>query len=424
MKVLVIGGGGKEHAIVWKLSQSRHVNKIYCCPGNAGIAEIAECIDVSPHDVDALIDLVKYEWIDLTIVSTEEPLSRGTVDSFEKEGCRILGPNRAAARLGSGRVFVKDLLRLYRIPTAEYKVFTFYLHAEDYVRLKGTPVVIKADGLAEDGTFLALTVEEAIDALRLIMKDRVFGDAGKQVIVEEALKGEEVSFMIFTDGETFAPLAVSKNHKRILDGDMGPNTGGMGAYSPVPIITKEIETVIMRKIMRPILKALDSEGIKYKGILSADILINNGNPYVLGLDCTFGDPEIQAILPRLKTDLMDIALAIADERLFDIQNVIEWRQEASVCVVASSKGYPGKYQKGFVISGLEKVKKMKDVAVFHAGTTYNDGDIVTSDGKVISVSAIGDDIKDAREKVYRAIKEIYFEGIHYRKDIGYNVQLQ
>lgn len=421
MKVLVVGGGGKEHAIVWKLSQSRHVDRIYCCPGNAGISEIAECIDVSPYDFDALIDFVKYEWIDLTIVSTEEPLLKGVGDLFEKEGCKILGPNRAAAQLGASRVFAKDLMRLYGIPTAEYKVFTFYLHAEDYVRLKGTPLVIKADGPVEgDGTFEAFTVEEAIDALRLIMKDRVFGDAGKQVIIEEALKGEEISFMIFTDGKTFAPLAVSKNHKRIFDGDMGATTEGMGAYSPVPVITKQIETAIMGKIMRPLLKALNSEGIQYRGILSADILIDKGNPFVLELDCTFGDPEMQTVLPRLKTDFMEIALVIANERLSDIQNIIEWKQEASVCIVVSSRGYPSKYQKGLVISGLEKAKKMKDVIVFHAGTAYNNDDIVTSDGRVVSVSALGADIQDARAKAYRAVEEIFFEGMHYRKDIGIN----
>ncbi len=423
MKVLVIGGGGKEHAIVWKLSQSRHVDRIYCCPGNAGIAEIAECIDVSPHDFDALIDFVKYEWIDLTIVSAEEPLSSGIVDSFEKEGCRILGPNRAAVQLKASRVFAKDLMRLYGIPTAEYKVFTFYLHAEDYVRLKGTPLLIKTDGITDgNGTFVAFTVDEAIDALRLIMRESVFGDAGKQVIIEEALKGEEISFMIFTDGKSFVPLAVSRNHKRIFDGDMGPITQGMGAYSPVPVITKQIESVILGRIMRPMLKALNSEGIRYKGILSADILIDKGNPYVLEVDCTFGDPGIQAVLPRLKTDFMEIALVITEERLSDIQNIIEWRQEASMCIVVSSMGYPGKYQKGLVISGLEKAKKMKDVVVFHAGTAFNNGDIITSDGRVVSVSAIGADIQDARAKAYRAVEEIFFEGMHYRKDIGYNVQ--
>ncbi|MEW6213726.1 MAG: phosphoribosylamine--glycine ligase, partial [Nitrospirota bacterium] len=413
----VIGGGGKEHAIVWKLSQSRHVNRIYCCPGNAGIAEIAECIDVSPHDFDALVDFVKYEWIDLTIVGHEEILSRGIVDAFEKEGCRIFGPNRAAAQIGSSRVFAKDLMRLYRIPTAEYKVFTSYLHAEDYVRLKGTPIVIKADGsVEENGVFVASTVEDAIDALRLIMKERIFGDAGKRVIVEENLKGEEVSFMVFTDERTIMPLAGSQNYKRMFNGNTGPDTKGMGAYSPAPIITNELEASIMEKIMRPALKALNSEGIKYKGILYAGLMVDKGRPYVLKFNCVFGDPETQTVLPRLKTDLMDIVLAIIEERLSDIN--IEWRQKASVCVVVTSRGYSDKYQKDIIITGLERVKTMKDVVVFHAGTSFKNDDIVTSGGRVISVTATGADIKDARAKAYKALEKIHFDGMHYRKDIG------
>lgn len=420
MKVLVIGGGGREHAIVWKLSQSRHVDRIYCCPGNAGIAEIAECIDVDPRNFDALLDFVKYEWIDLTIVGPAESSSQGVVDLFEKEGCRILGPNRAAARVGLSRVFAKDLMRLHRIPTAEYKVFTSYLHAEDYLRLKGIPIVIKADMPVNDNndTFTAHTLEEAVEALRIIMKGRTFDDFGKRVILEKSLEGEEISFMVFTDGKIIAPLEVSKNYKRIFDGDKGPNTKGMGAYSPVFFFTKKLEALIIAKIVGPVLKALSSEGIKYKGILSADILISNGNLYVLDLNCSFGDPEIQAVLPRLRTDLMDIALAIADKRLFDIQNKIEWAKEASVCVVASSRGYPDKYQKGLVISGLEGFKEMGDVFVFHSNTVYNNSDIVTSGGRVISVTATGSDVKDARAKAYRAIEKIHFEGIHYRKDIG------
>lgn len=419
MKVLVIGGGGKEHAIVWKLSQSRHVKKIYCCPGNAGIAEIAECIDVSPYDFGALVDFIKYEWIDLTIVNAEETLLKGVVDSVEKEGCKIVGPTKASAQIGFSRVFAKDLMRHYRIPTPEYKVFTFYPHAEDYVRLKGYPIVIKADGLiGGNSTFLAFTVEEAIDALRLLMKDRIFGDAVKRVIIEDFLEGEEVAIMVFTDGKTLAPLEILKNHKQLFDADIGPNTEGMGAYSPVPFVKKGMETVIIDKIMRPLLRALHSEGLRHKGILSADILINKEGLYVLELGCTFGDPESQTVLPRLKTDLMEISFAITDERLSDIQNAIEWENEASVCVVASSGGYPRMYQKGFIISGLKEVKKMKDVFVFHAGTVYNNGDIVTSEGRVLSVSAIGFDIKDARAKVYSAVEKIHFERIHYRKDIG------
>lgn len=417
MKVLVIGGGAKEHAIVWKLSQSRHINRIYCCPGNAGIAEIAECIDVSPNDYSALIDFVKYEWIDFTIVGPEKVLLRGIVNAFEKEGCRIVGPDRNAAQLMSSRVFAKNLMRLHRIPTAEYKVFTSYLHAQDYVNLKGAPIVIKADGFSEEnGIFMAFTVEEAIDALKLIMKDKIFGDAGKQVIIEESLKGEKVSFIILTDGKTILPLTSLHKYKRIFDGDTGSNTAGMGAYSPSPIITKEIETIIMEKIMRPAIKALISEGIKYKGILSADLAVDKGIPYVFEFNCCLGDPETQAILPKLKTDFAEIALAIIEERLSDID--IDWRQEASLCIVVSSKGYPGKYQKGVVISGLEKIKTMKDAVAFHAGTSFSNKDIVTSGGRVISITAIGADIKDAKAKAYDAVEKIHFDGMHYRNDIG------
>lgn len=419
MKVLVVGSEGKEHAIVWKLSQSRHVDRIYCCPGNAGISEIAECIDVSPHDDDALVDFVKYEWIDLTIVSAKEPLSKGLVDSFEKGGCKVFGPNKVAAQLGSSRVFAKDFMRLCRIPTAEYKVFTSYLYAEDYVRLKGAPLVIRSDEPVEGcDTYVASTVEEAIDALKIIMKDRDFDNTNRRVIIEEELKGEEVSCMAFTDGNAFVPLSVSKKYRRTFDDDTGPVTEGMGAYSPVPAYTKELATLIMKKIFQPTLKVLISEGLKYKGVFSADILMKDGNPYVIGLDCTFFDPEIQAVFPRLKTDFMEIALAITDERLSDIQSLIEWRQDTSVCIVVSSRGYPGKSQKGFVISGLEKIKNMKDVLVFHTNTGYNNSKIVTLDGRVLSVSARGANIKDAREKAYRALKEINFEGMHYRKDIG------
>jgi phosphoribosylamine--glycine ligase len=419
VKVLVVGGEGKEHAIVWKLSQSRHVDRIYCCPGNAGIAEIAECIDVNPHDDDALVDFVKYEWIDLTIVSTKEPLSKGLVDSFEKGGCKVFGPNRVAAQLGSSKVFAKDFMRLYRIPTAEYKVFTSYLYAEDYVRLKGAPLVIRTDEPVEGcNTYIALTVEEAIEALKIIMKDRDSDNTNRRVIIEEELKGEEISCMAFTDGKVIVPLAVSKKYRRIFDDDTGPVTEGMGAYSPVLAHTKELETLILRKILQPALKALNSEGLKYKGVFSSDILMKNGNPYVLGLDCTFFDPEIQAVFPRLKADFMEIALAITDERLSDIQNSIEWSQDTSVCIVVSSMGYPDKSQNGLIISGLEKIKNKKDIIVFHSHTRYDNSKIVTSGGRVLSVSAIGANIKDAREKAYRALKEINFKGMHYRTNIG------
>jgi len=419
MKVLVIGGGGREHAIVWKLSQSRHVDRIYCCPGNAGISEIAECINIDPYNSEGLVDFVKYEWIDLTIASLEESLYQGVVDLFEKEGRRILGPNKAAAAIGMSRSFAKDLMRLYRIPTAEYKVFTSYLHAEDYLRLKGVPMVIKADQPTEpDGVFIAKHVEEAKEALRMLMKEKTFGDLSKRVILEKHIEGDEVSFMVLADGRTTVPLEASKNYKRMFDGDRGPATQGMGAYSPVSFFTKKQESTVMEKIIHPLLKALNLEGIRYRGVLSVDILFHNGNPYVLELNCSFGDPEIQAVLPRLKTDFMDIALAITDRRLSDIQHKIEWNQGASVCIVASSGGYPGSYQEGLVISGLEQLKEMKDVHAFHLNTAYLNTDFVTSGGRVLSITATGLTLKDGRAKAYRVIEKMHFEGIHYRKDIG------
>ncbi len=417
MKVLIIGGGGREHSIAWKLAQSRHVDKIYCSPGNAGISEIAECIDVGIGDFKALVDVVKYEWIDLTIVGPEEPLSRGIVDAFEKEGRRILGPDKKAARLESSKVFAKDFMKRYGIPSAEYSVFTSYVHAEDHVRMKGAPIVVKADGLAAGkGVFVAKTVDEAIDALRIVMKEKAFGDAGNRVVVEECLEGEEASFMVFCDGKTVKPMASSQDHKRIFDGDRGPNTGGMGAYSPAPVVTKEMEAEIMEKVMWPVMRGLKAEGMKYKGVLYAGLMIKDNTPYVLEFNCRLGDPETQPVLSRLETDLVDIAYAMLDGKLAEID--IRWKPGASVCVVLSSKGYPGKYEKGKVITGFDKVKNEKDVFVFHAGTTFDNGNIVTSGGRVLGVTALGDDIREAKERAYRAVEKIHFEGMHYRKDIA------
>lgn len=416
MKVLVIGGGGREHALVWKLAQSRHVDKIYCMPGNAGISEIAECIDVS-NDFEALLDFVKYEWIDLTIVGPEDPLSKGIVDLFEKEGRRIIGPTKEASRLESSKVFAKDFMKRYGIPTAEYKVFTSYLHAEDYIRIKGAPIVIKADGLAAGkGVFVAKTIDEALESLRLIMKERVFGEAGDRVVIEEFLEGEEASFMAFCDGKTVIPMVSSQDHKRVFDNDEGPNTGGMGACSPAPVVTEEIERIVMNKIMFPAIRGMRAEGIRYKGILYAGLMIKDGRPYVLEFNCRFGDPETQPVLTRLQSDLIDISFAIIEERLSEVE--IKWRPEASVCVVLASKGYPGKYEKGKIIKGLEKLKGLEDLFVFHAGTAYNNGDIVTSGGRVLGVTALGKDIAEARQRAYEAIGNIHFEGMHFRKDIA------
>jgi phosphoribosylamine--glycine ligase len=344
-------------------------------------------------------------------------LSKGIADVFEKEGRKILGPNMKASQLEGSKVFAKDIMKRYGIPTAEYKAFTSFLHAEDYVRLKGAPIVIKADGLAAGkGVIVAETVDEAINALRLIMKDRAFGDAGNRVIVEECIRGEEASFMAFTDGKTILPMVSSQDHKRIFDGDNGPNTGGMGAYSPAPVITENLESIIMENVMRPMVRGLQSEGIKYKGILYAGLMIRNNQPYVLEFNCRLGDPETQPVLSRLKTDLIDIALAITDEKLSDIN--LEWKPDASVCVVIASKGYPGAYEKGEIITGLDDVKKMNDAFVFHAGTAFNNNKLVTSGGRVLGVTALGKDIKDAKDRAYMAIEKIHFNGMHYRKDIA------
>ena len=417
MKVLVIGGGGREHALVWKLSQSSRVTKIFCAPGNAGISEIAECLDIKADDIEALLDFAKYEWIDLTVVGPETPLTAGIVDAFKKENRRIFGPDISGAQLEGSKVFAKDFMRKYGIPTAEYKTFTSYLHAEEYVRLKGAPLVIKADGLAAGkGVIVTESVEEAIDALKLIMREKAFGSAGDRVIVEQCLKGEEASFMILTDGKTVLPLATSQDHKTVFDNDKGPNTGGMGAYSPAPVITKLLEENIIKSIIRPLIRGLKKERIQYRGVIYAGLMICDGKPYVLEFNCRFGDPEAQPVLMRLRSDLFDALKATADGRVNDIK--LSWRRDASLCVVLASKGYPGSYEKWKIINGLDSVKGRDNLMVFHAGTDMNNGDFVTSGGRVLGVTALGRDAREAKATAYRAIKKINFEGMHYRKDIA------
>jgi len=417
MKVLVVGGGGREHAIVWKLAQSRRVDKIFCCPGNAGMAEHAECVDIKPADFDALLDLVKYEWIDLTIVGPEGPLARGICDAFRKEDRKIFGPGGKAARLEASKAFSKDFMRRYGIPTGEYKIFNSYLHAEEYVRLKGAPIVVKADGLAAGkGVIVAKSVDEASEGLRLIMKERAFGPAGDKVVVEECIEGEEASFMAFTDGKTIVPMVSSQDHKRAFDNDEGPNTGGMGAYSPAPVLTPEMEALVMEKVMKPFLKGLKAERMDYRGVIYAGLMIKNGKPYVLEFNCRLGDPETQAVLPRLDSDFFEIALAVSEGKLSE--TMVSWKKDPAVCVVMASGGYPGKYGKGKPINGLDKAKKMKDVIVFHAGTAFDDSQVVTAGGRVLGVTALGKDIKNAKERAYEAVKEITFEGAHFRKDIA------
>lgn len=417
MKVLVVGSGGREHAIVWKLAQSRLVDKIYCAPGNAGISEIAECVSINVNDFDALIDLVKHEWIDITIVGPEEPLAKGIVDAFEREGRKIVGPTKVAAQIESSKVFAKEFMKRHRIPTAEYRVFTSYTHAEEYIRMKGAPIVIKADGLAAGkGVIVAETIDQAFEGLKLIMKEKVFGEAGNKVVIEECLIGEEASYMVFTDGNTIIPLASSQDHKRVFDNDTGPNTGGMGAYSPAPIVTKKIEAKILENIIKPAIYGLKSEKIRYKGILYAGLIIKDEDVYVLEFNCRLGDPETQPIMMRMTNDLLEICLALSDEKLSAIKP--QWQDNASVCVVLASAGYPGSYEKGKLITGLDEVKKIENVYVFHAGTAFTGSNFVTNGGRVLGVTALGKDIKAAKELAYKAIKQIHFEGMHYRKDIA------
>ena len=417
MKVLVVGGGGREHAMVWKIAQSRKVRKIFCAPGNAGIGKMAECVNIKSDRVHDLLNFAKFEGIDLTVVGPEAPLTLGIVDLFEKEGKKIFGVSRAAAELEGSKVFAKELMRRYNIPSAEYKVFYSPIEAEGYIRMKGAPIVVKADGLAAGkGVIVAATVEEAVEAVNLIMREKAFGESGNRVVIEECLKGEEASFMAFTDGETVVPMASSQDHKRVFDGDKGPNTGGMGAYSPAPVVTPELQERVMREVMYPAVRGMKQEGIPYRGVLYAGLMIGEEGPKVLEFNVRFGDPEAQPLLMRLDGDLVDIMLACAEKRL--TPEMVGWKDEAAVCIVAASKGYPGEYQKGTPIHGLEEAAKVQDAVVFHAGTADRDDHVVTNGGRVLGVTAIGKDVAEAIARAYEAISKIKFDGMHYRKDIG------
>jgi len=417
MKVLVIGSGGREHSLVWKLDQSSRVSKIYCAPGNAGISELAESVAISAEDVKDLVSFAKKQKIDLTLVGPESSLTLGIVDAFEKQGLRIFGPSKKGAILEGSKVFTKKFMQDYDIPTAGFTVFRKRERAIEYIERIGAPVVIKADGLAAGkGVIVAQTVQEAIDAIDLIMKDKVFGDAGNRVVIEDFMTGEEASFLAFTDGKTVLPLPTSQDHKPIFDDDKGPNTGGMGAYSPAPVVTPALKKQIMSKIMIPTVKGMAKEGRPYKGVLYAGLMIKNGKAKVVEFNCRFGDPEAQPLLMRLKTDLVDIVEAVLDEQLHKIKLDIDPRP--TVCVVMSSGGYPGSYDKGKVISGLNKAAKQESVVVFHAGTALKNKKIVTAGGRVLGVTAIGNDLDEAIKKAYKTVVMIKWPGSFYRTDIG------
>jgi len=418
MKVLIIGSGGREHALAWKIAQSPKVTKLYCAPGNAGIAQIAECVDIPADEVQALVKYADREQIGLAVVGPEAPLVTGIVDRFEAHKIPIFGPSQGAAELEGSKIFAKHVMRKHAIPTAHYDIFETVDSAEDHIRQAHFPLVIKADGLAAGkGVMVCKERQEALDAIALIMKQRVFGNAGNRVVIEECLVGEEVSILALTDGRSIVPLPTSQDHKRIHDNDKGPNTGGMGAYSPAPVVTDDQAARIEREILIPIVHAMNAEDRRYKGVIYAGLMMTDDGPRVLEFNVRFGDPETQPILFRLKGDLVPVLRAIADGNLQDAK--LDWDPRPAVCVVIASGGYPGHYEKGKVIHGLGQAAALKDVMVFHAGTALrDDGQVVTAGGRVLGVTALGDDIQGAITRAYEACKEIHFEGMQYRTDIG------
>ncbi len=417
MKILVVGGGGREHALVWKIAQSPKVSKVYCAPGNAGISEQATIVPIQANDLNRLLAFALKEKIDLTVVGPEDPLTRGMVDLFESKNLFIFGASRKAAEIEGSKAFAKEMMKKYHIPTALYEVFDDRNEAVKYILNQGAPIVVKADGLAAGkGVIVCKTIEEAIHSVDQIMVEKIFGKAGNRVVIEEYLVGEEASYIAFTDGKTILPMASSQDHKPILDGDQGANTGGMGAYSPAPVVTDEIHERIVEKVLRPVIYGMGEEDRPYKGVLYAGLMIQEGRPKVLEFNARFGDPETQPVLMRMKGDIVPILEACMKGTLS--QHKIEWDNRASVCVVMASKGYPGDYEKGKTIEGLKEVSQMESVFVFHAGTALKDGQIVTNGGRVLGVTGLGEDIPRAIERTYQAVKKISWDGVHYRTDIG------
>jgi phosphoribosylamine--glycine ligase len=417
MKVLIVGGGGREHAIAWKISQSPRVSKIYCAPGNGGIASLAQCVPLNAMDTEGIIGFAKCEGIDLVVVAPDDPLAAGMVDALQHAGIRAFGPNKAAAEIESSKVFSKNLMKKYGIPTAAYEVFDNIYDALDYLKQCSYPTVVKADGLARGkGAIIANNYDEAARAVRSIISDRVFGDAGKRVVIEEFLIGTEVSILAFTDGETLVPMVSSQDHKRAMDNDMGPNTGGMGTFSPSRLYTAEINDLCMKSIYIPTIEAMNKEDRRFKGVLYFGLILTAEGPKVLEYNARFGDPETQVVLPLLKTDIIDIFEAVIDEKL--ATENIEWEDKSAVCVILASGGYPDEYRTGLEITGISEAEKDPAVMVFHAGTKLASDKYYTAGGRVLGVTGVAESIDEARAKAYAAVEKIKFEGMHYRRDIG------
>lgn len=417
MKVLVIGSGGREHTIIWKLSQSPKVDKIYAAPGNGGISELAECVPISVMDFNALTAFAQKNAVDLTVVAPDDPLAAGAVDAFESVGLRAFGPNKAAAIIEGSKAFSKKLMKKYGIPTADYEVFDNSSDAVSYIKEQNKfPVVVKADGLAlGKGVIIAQTFKEAETAVHEIMDDKVFGAAGGKVVIEEFLTGSEISVLAFTDGKVVKPMVSAQDHKRAYDNDQGLNTGGMGTFSPSRIYTPELAEECMQKVFLPTMEAMRKEGRTFKGVLYFGLMKTADGIKVIEYNCRFGDPETQVVLPRLKTDLYDIFNAVIDEKLSDID--IEWEDNAAVCVVLASGGYPQHYEKGYPIEGIKQAESL-GAMIFHAGTVYEDGCYRTNGGRVLGVTATGETLEAAIKEAYRYVDMISFRDMHFRKDIG------
>jgi phosphoribosylamine--glycine ligase len=415
MKVLVVGSGGREHALVWKLAQSARVSALFCAPGNAGIEQAATCVPIAADDIAGLKAFAAKEGIGLTVVGPEAALAAGIADEFRRAKLRIFGPTRGAAQIESSKSFAKNLLVRQRIPTAAARSFDALEPALAYVKQHPLPVVIKADGLAHGkGVVVATAREQATDAVADMLEKQTFGAAGRRIVVEEFLDGEEVTVMAFTDGKAVVPMVPAQDHKRVGDGDTGPNTGGMGAYAPAPVVTPALRAAIVQTVLQPTVEALAQVGSPYYGVLYAGLMIVKGRPYVLEFNARFGDPETQVVLPLLKTDLLDVLEAVVEHRLD--QREVEWHEQAAVCIALTSAGYPGPYDSGKPIKGL--AAKSEGVCVFHAGTKRQGADVVTAGGRVLGVTAVGARLQEARDRAYDAARGISFEGCHFRTDIA------
>ncbi len=417
MKVLVVGGGGREHALVWKIAQSPLVTQIFCAPGNPGTSKLATNLPIKAEEIDKLFGFAKTEGIELTVVGPELPLSLGIVDLFQEYGLKIFGPSRAAARIEASKAFSKELMKKYNIPTAAYGIFTEIAPALAFIRQTGAPIVVKADGLAAGkGVVVAATMQEAEEAVQEMLSGNAFGSAGSRVVIEEFLEGEEASFLAITDGKNVIPLASAQDHKAIFDGDKGPNTGGMGAYSPAPVVTPDVHDAAMTRIVQRAVDGMAAEGSPYRGILYAGLMVKNGQVKTLEFNARFGDPECQPLLMRMQSDLVPLLMAVADGDLSG--KSINWHDKAAVCVVMAAQGYPGDYPKGDIITGIEAADALDGVTVFHAGTAEQDGMIVTNGGRVLGVTAMESSVSAAIDLAYQAVNKISWRGEQHRSDIG------